>query len=67
MKAIICILFATLISHGAIAKECKNGKACGETCIAKGATCSIKQAKKVCKKGKSCGDTCIAKDAVCNK
>ena len=45
--------------------ECKVGKACGDTCIAKDKVCHVKHHKE-CKKGKPCGDTCIAKDKVCH-
>jgi hypothetical protein len=48
-------------------KVCKKGKACGDTCIAKDKTCSIKAHKAPnCKKGKACGDSCIAKDKTCH-
>ena len=50
----------------AFAKECKNGKPCGNSCIAKDKVCASEtKTAKNCKKGKACGDTCIPKDKEC--
>jgi hypothetical protein len=49
------------------APECKSGKACGESCIAKDKICHIPKPAKECKTGKLCGDSCISKEKVCHK
>jgi hypothetical protein len=58
------------IQHAPIASavpECKTGKACGDTCIAKDRICHIPKPAKECKIGKLCGDSCISKEKVCHK
>ena len=69
---LVLVLSVSAISFEGVAqaKNCKKGKACGNTCIAQDAVCSTDSAKpakpaKNCKKGKACGNTCIAKDAEC--
>jgi len=49
------------------APECKTGKLCGDTCIAKDKMCHITKPVEECKTGKLCGDTCISKDKICHK
>lgn len=61
-------LVMTFVATGStvFAKECKNGKPCGNSCIAKDKVCaSDSSTAKNCKKGKACGDTCIPKDKEC--
>ena len=67
--SILFLGLALTFASGAEAKNCKAGKACGDTCIAKTATCSSDGAApmKNCKTGKACGNACIAKDATCTK
>jgi hypothetical protein len=69
MKNILFTMgFVLALGLSAQAKDCKKGKACGNTCIAQTATCHMDEKKaKVCKKGKACGDTCIAATATCTK
>ncbi|MDB5407093.1 MAG: hypothetical protein JWL84_2005 [Rhodospirillales bacterium] len=49
------------------APECKTGKLCGDTCIAKDKMCHLSKPAKECNTGKLCGNSCISKDKICNK
>ena len=63
---------------GGCCKVCREGKACGDTCIAQDAECTegpgcacdrgcADACCKVCtSKSKACGDTCIPRDRACD-
>jgi hypothetical protein len=40
MKLFTTLLLATMLAPSAFAKDCKKGKPCGDSCIAKDATCT---------------------------
>ena len=66
--ALLAVVLAVSASSAAMAvPECKTGKPCGDSCIAKDKTCHIAAPAKQCKTGKLCGDTCISKDKTCTK
>lgn len=70
MKQILSMTLVMItLSFGplAFAKNCKNGKACGNSCIAKDKECAASATGKTCKKGKACGNSCIPKDKECKK
>ena len=74
MKRMLSVALLALVlgvgmsSAASAAPDCKTGKPCGDSCIAKDKTCHIaSKPAKVCKTGKPCGDTCISADKTCTK